>query len=249
MCSRILYRRAVLVLLGTITSGAAACSAGSEAGTNPTPTADTIELTSGQVASLDSSAQQIARANPGNPDLQSLVDSTLMVFTAGIQARRVTVATNLTTGPLYLVGIHRAVSRAQGSFSTWTLVALDDPSRLANLIEVSGFAQSTGSSAPIAVSGTVGDGTGIVNALLLQVGTAGTVTAWRASSGTVSFSSDAPGAACPNFTTTSVVRCALETMHVRFTVSAPSGTNGASSRQATVATDVDVPAMRLTYTP
>jgi hypothetical protein len=224
----------------------AAC-AGSEI-TDSSPT-DTLVLTAAHVASLDSSALQIARANPGNADLKSLVDSTLMVFTAGIQAKRVTVGTNLTTAPLYLVGIHRAVTRTQGSFSTWTLVALDDPSRLTSLIEVSGFAQSAGSAAPTAVTGTIGDGSGIVNASLLQVGAGGAVTQWRATTGTASFSSNAPGAVCPGFTPTPVLSCALETMRVRFTASAPGGTGGAGSRQATLTTDADVPAMRLTYTP
>jgi hypothetical protein len=143
------------------------------------------------------------------------------------------------------------VSRAQGSWSTWTLVALDDPSALTSLIEVSGFAQSAGSSAPTAVTGTIGDGTGVVNALMLQVGAGGAVTKWNAATGTASFSSDAPppGAACPGFTPTPVVTCALETMHVRFTASAPSGSGGAGSRQATLTTAAAVPAMRLTYTP
>ena len=225
----------------------AACS--STESTVPGPAEDTIQFTAAHVGSIDSVGQEIVRANPGNPDLQSLVDSTLLVLTAGVQARRIDVATNLTAAPLYFVGIHRAVSRPQGSFSTWTLVALDDPARLASLIEVSGFAQSSGGAAPTAVSGTIGDGSGIVNALMLQVGAAGAVTQWHASTGTVSFSSDAPGAACPGFTPTPIVTCALETMRVRFTASSTGGTNGAGPRQASLSSEVEVPAMRLTYTP
>jgi hypothetical protein len=38
-------------------------------------------------------------------------------------------------------------------------------------------------------------------------------------------------------------------MHVHFTAAASSGTGGAGSRQATIASDVDVPTLRLTYTP
>ena len=215
----------------------------------PTTVPDLLQLTSAQVASLQGSAQQIARANPSDPDLKSLVDSTLMVLTAGVQAKRVAIGTDLTTVPLYLVGVHRAVVRAQGSFSTWTVVALDDPSNLVYLIEVSGFAQSAGGTPPSTVAGTIGDGSGVVNAMLLQVGNGGAVTQWHARSGTVSFSSDAPGAACPGFTPTPIVTCALETMHLHFTATAPNGSGGASARQATLPSDVDVPAMRLTYTP
>jgi hypothetical protein len=97
------------------------------------------------------------------------------------------------------------------------------------------------------VSGTIGDGKGIVNSLMLQVGTNGAVTQWNAGSGSASFTSDAPGAACPGFVATAKVTCALETMHVHFTANASSGASG--SRQASLPTDVDVPTMRLIYTP
>ena len=106
----------------------------------PTTTPDKLQLSAAQVQALDSTAQVIVRANPENADLKSLVDSTLMVLTAGVEAKRVDINTNLTTAPLYLVGVHRAVARASGSFSTWTLIAIDNPAKLANLIEVSGFA-------------------------------------------------------------------------------------------------------------
>ena len=158
----------------------------------PIASADKLVLTVLQVRSLDSSAQVIVQANPANGNLNSLVDSTLLVLTAGVDAKRLAVSTNLTTAPLYFVGVHRASSGPTGSFSTWTLVGIDDPSHLANLVEVSGFAQTPGIAAPTTVSGTIGDGTGIVNGLLLQVGTAGAVTEWHANSGPVSFTSDAP---------------------------------------------------------
>ena len=226
---------------------AGACSGSGDSPTRPRTPADTLQLTSAQVGALDSAGQEIVRANPGNVDLEAFADSTLAVFTAGIRAVRVDVSTDLTTHPLYLVGIHRAATTMQGSFSTWTLVALDSPDTLGNVIEVSGFAQSGGSTPPASVSGTIGDGSGIVNALLLQVGSGGQVSEWYANAGTVSFSSDAPGAPCPNFTPTPTVTCALETMHVKFDATAPSATAG--TRHASVATVVSVPAMRLTYTP
>src|SRR4051794_4304316 len=204
----------------------AGCGGSESTDPSSTPPPDKIQFTAGQVRSLDSTGQVIVSANPTIPDLKSLVDSTLLVFTAGIEAKRVDISTNLTSAPLYVVGIHRAVSRASGSFSTWTLVGLDDPSKLANLIEVSGFAQSSTAVPPVSVSGTIGDGSGVVNAMLLQVAAGGAVTLWHANSGNVSFSSDAPGAACPGFQASTVVTCALETMHVRFIANSPTGTGG-----------------------
>jgi hypothetical protein len=218
--------------------------------TTPPILGDKITFTAQQVSSLDSAGVAIKTANPTNGTLKSLVDSTLLVFTAGIVAQRLDVTTNLTTAPLYFVGIHRAVNQsASSSFSTWTIVGMNDPSNLVNLVEVSGFAQASGTTAPSSVSGTIGDGTGVVNALFLQIAAGGSVTQWNAGSGTVTFSSDAPGATCPNFTPTAKVTCALETMHVQFTANATSGSGGAAARQASLTTSVAVPAMRLTIIP
>jgi len=237
-----------LALSVAVSVAFASCGGSDSSGPEPTP--DVLRLTTKDVGALDSTGRVITQANPGNPTLKSLVDSTLLVLTAGVEAKRLDVTTNLTTKPLYFVGVHRAVSRASGSYSTWTLVGMDDPSKLTSLIEVSGFAQSTTASAPTSVSGTIGDGTGLVNGLLLAVGDGGSVTEWRAATGPVSFSSSAPGTPCPNFTSSGpvTITCTLETIHARFTMSAPNGSSGSGARSATVTTEVDVPTMRLTYT-
>jgi hypothetical protein len=218
--------------------------------TGPTTTPDSIVLTSGILKSLDSTAQVMEQANSTNPDLKALVDSTLLVLSAGVRAKRLDVSTDLTTAPLYFVGVHRALGQSSGSsFSTWTLVGFDDPTHLTTLIEVGGFAGSQTAAAPNSVSGTIGDGSGIVNALFLHVASGGSVTEWTVGSGSASFVSDSPGSTCPGFTPTARVTCALETMHVHFTANASSGSGGATARQAAVPTDVDVPGMRLNFTP
>ena len=225
----------------------AAC--GSSEPTEPVDAPDVLEFTIKQIGSLDSTGQVIIEANPGNGTLKSLVDSTLLVLTAGVEAKRLDVTTNLTTKPLYFVGVHRVVNQGASAFSTWTLVGMDDPAKLTSLVEVSGFAQAANGAAPTTVSGTIGDGTGVVNGLLLAVGNGGLVTEWRPTSGTVSFASIASGGtACPNFQSNGNLTCTLETMRVRFTINAPGGTGGASARSAAVSMDVDVPTMRLTYT-
>lgn len=235
-----------LALSCTVSVVLAAC--GSSDSTGPDTAPDVLQLTTKQVGSLDSTGQVITQANPGNATLKALVDSTLLVLTAGVQAKRLDVNTNLTTKPLYFVGVHRTATGVNGSFSTWTLVGMDDPAKLTSLVEVSGFAASATGTAPTSLSGTIGDGAGVVNGMLLAVATGGAVTEWRATTGSASFSSDAPGAACPNFTPTANITCKLETMHVHFTLNAPNGTGGASARQAGVGVDVDVPAMRLSNT-
>lgn len=206
---------------------------------NLPPTPATIQLTSVQEASLDSIGRAIKQGNPSNPDVQSLVDSTLLVLHAGVEAKRIDITTDLTSVPLYFVGVHRAVSRATGSFSTWTLVGFDSFGALANLIEVSGFAQSGNATAPSSVTGTIGDGSGVVNGMLLQIGANGTVTTYHATGGAVGISSTAGGAGCPG-TMPANVTCSLETMHVHFTLSG-------ASKTASQPVDVDVPALRLSY--
>jgi hypothetical protein len=222
----------------------AACSDNKISGAT-TDTPASFNFTPAQVQVIDSIGGVVVATNPAIPDIQSLMDSTLGVLTAGIEARRVDVSTNLTNAPLYFVGIHRVVERASGSFSTWNVVGLDDPATLANLIQVSGFASSNGATAPMTVSGTIGDGTGAVNGALWQIATGGNASRWPATSGTVSFTSGAPGAPCPGFVATAVLTCSIETLQMRFNMTGASG--GAGSRQASVATEVAIPTMRLTY--
>lgn len=214
--------------------------------TYPPSEPEVRQFTTKDVTSLDSTGRVINQANPTNGTLKSLVDSTLLVFTAGIEAKRLDVITNLTTKPLYFVGVHRAVTRGTSSFSTWTLVGMDDPAKLTSIVEVGGFAQNNTATPPTSISGTIGDGTGVVNGLLLSVADGGAVTQWNGASGTASFTSTPSTTACPNFPPSGNITCTLETMRVRFTLNAPNATAGA--RSASIAADVDVPTMRLTYT-
>jgi hypothetical protein len=230
--------RITICLAAALAAGACEGSSSTVPGLPP----DSFILSAAQKKSLDSTGGVIKQANPGNATLQSLVDSTLQVLAAGVEARRLNVTTNLTTKTLYFVGIHRAVSRSTGSFSTWTLVGFDDPSHLTVLVEVAGFAQNQTATPPTSVSGTIGDGTGKVNGLMLDVGSGGSVVMFTASSGTASFVSGAPGAACPGFTPTSIVTCAIETMTVRFTMTA-------GTRNASQPSDAGAPGMRLFFTP
>lgn len=217
---------------------------------SPGPTGEKITLSQTQVDAMSDRGNQIASANPGNESLRSFVDSTLQALQAGVQMQRLDVTTNLTDKPLYFVGIHRVVNQSNGSsFSTWTLVGFEDPTNFANIVQTSGFAQSSGGTAPGSVSGTIGDGTGIVNGQLLQVGASGSVATFNFASGTASFRSDAPSGPCPKVNPAPATTCSLEIMHVRFTVSATQSAAGSLERHASIATEVAVPAMRLTYTP
>jgi len=236
-------RRVRLARVVTLAALATAC--GGSDSTSPSSQPDHITFTNATINSLDSTTQVIVQANPGNPTLKALADSTLLVLTAGIQAVRVNVTTNLTSAPLYFVGIRRTINQTTNAWTTWTLVGIDDPSHLGNIVEVAGFAQAATGGAPASVSGTVG-GSGSINGRLLQVGNGGTVAEWAVNAGSASFASDTPGGACPNYTPPPKITCTLEVMHVNFTIT---GTSGGSTKSATQTQTVDVPTMRLTYNP
>ena len=225
----------------------AACGSDS---TGPTLPPDVVQLTAGQVTSLDSAVQVAVTANPNDPDLRTLLDSALDVLAAGVQARQIAVNTDLTTSPLKFVGIHRAYTIAGGgSFSTWTVIGFDVPSHVSTLIDLGGFAAG-GATPPNSASGDIG-GAGVGNARFFQLGSQGALTDWIVSSGTESFVSDSTttGGACPGFKPIAHVTCTSETMHVHFDVQAAGSTDGtAGARHASVTTDVDVPTMRLDYT-
>lgn len=243
-------RASTTLLLAAALLAVTGCS--KDAPTTPPddPTGAEFTLSQAQVTALAARAEQIANANPGNGSLRFLVDSTLLALQAGLTMKRLDVQTDLTTAPLYFIGIHRVIHQlGGGSFSTWTLVGFEDPTDFANVVQTSGFAQSTTNTAPASVSGTIGDGLGIVNGQLLQVGANNSLTTWNFSSGTASFSSDEPSGPCPNGNPEPRTVCTLETMRVTFSVTAGQSMTSSQVRHASIASEVTVPTIRLTYTP
>lgn len=226
----------------------AAAACGGSDSTGPSNSSDTIILTSSVLHSLDSSAVIIKQSNPSDPTLQALVDSTLLTLTAGVQARRIAVTSSLTSAPLYFVAVHRVFTSGSGAWQTWSLVGFDDPAHLTTLVEASGYAP-TATPPASTMTGAIGDGTGIANGLMLRVATGGAVTQWTANSGSMTFHNGTPGAACPGFTATPHVTCALETLQAGFALAAASGTGGAAGQTTRVDVVQDVPGIRLTYTP
>ena len=116
-----------------------------------------------------------------------------------------------------------------------------------SVVQTSGFAESTGGTAPSSVSGAIGSG--YANGQLLVINADGSVATFNYSSGSVSFRSDAPSGSCPRTNPSPATVCTLETMHVTFTLSATQSATGSLERHASIATEMSVPAMRLTYTP
>jgi len=241
------FARATSIVAISALASLGACGSDS---TGPILPSDVIQLTGGQVSALDSAVQVAVDNDPSNPDLRALLDSTIDVLAAGVQAKRIDVNTDLTTAPLFFIGIHRAYTiAAGGSFSTWTVVGFDDPSHVSTMIDLGGFAPG-GAAPPNSASGAIG-GDGVGNARFFQLAAGGAVTYWIVSSGTERFVSDSTthGGACPGFKPIPRVTCTVETLHLHFDVAAAGSVDGAAgARHATVPADVDVPTMRLDYT-
>jgi hypothetical protein len=225
-----------------------ACSGDDTTAPPAGPTGDAFTLSQSQVTAMTNRAETVEQSDPNNTSFKSFVDSTLLALQAGVTMKRLDVTTNLTTAPLYFIGIHRVVNQNNGgSFSTWTLIGFEDPAAFANVVEVSGFAQSSSSTAPTTVSGPIG--TGIINGQLLQVQPNNTVAVWNYSTGSASFASDAPSGACPNGSPQPKLTCSIENMTVTFNVTAAQSASSNLTRSASVPVSVTVPALRLTYTP
>jgi hypothetical protein len=241
--------RSSVLLAAAAISFSFACGNDAQSSTEP-PSGDQFTLSSAQFNAMVDRGEALADDNPGNASLRSFVDSTLQALQAGVEMKRLDVVTNLTDKPLYFIGIHRVSNQANGSsFSTWTLIGFEDPANFTSVVQTSGFAQSSTGTAPSSVSGPIGDGSGIINGQLLLIGANGTVSTFNYSSGSASFRSDAQGAQCPKINPSPATVCTIETMHVTFTVSATQSPTGSLMKQASVTTEVSVPAMRLTYTP
>jgi hypothetical protein len=244
-----MLRTTTKVLFATALLAAIACNDNNPTGSEG-PTGAEFTLSQAQVSALIARADQLADANPTNPAMRSLVDSTLLALQAGVVMKRVDVQTDLTTAPLYFIGIHRVIQQPDGgSFSTWTLVGIEDPTDFTTVVQVTGFAQSTTSTAPSSVSGTIGDGTGIVNGRLLQVGAGNVLKTWNYSTGNASFTSEPPTGACPNGNPEQWTVCTLENVRVTFSITATESLTSSFARHASVNTEVSVPTIRLTYTP
>jgi len=190
----------------------AALVAGCDSMTGTSPLGPSIHLSASQAAVLVTRVAQIA---PVHPELSWLGDSVSLVLTSGAEADRIDIATDLASGPFYAVGLQRAISTPTNSFSTFTLIAFDDPNNPTNFIIVDGYAPGTGLTPPTSVSGSFGTQT--VSGHLFHVA-GSTVSEWRAETGSASFSTGSSGGACLAFHATTGVTCAGSALQGTFTI-------------------------------
>jgi hypothetical protein len=182
-----------------------------------------IQLTSSQAALLVSRVSQIA---PVHPELSWLADSISLVLKSGAFADRIDLVTDLGDGPLYAIGLQRAI-RTSNASATFDLIAFDDPSNPTNFIIVDGWSRSPNSTTPSSVTGPFGQTEDFqLSGHLFHV-SGSTVSAWRAEDGTASFAAAAAGGACDGFQETDIVTCAQSALQSTFSIAVARHDDGA----------------------
>jgi hypothetical protein len=172
--------RSKLFIALLVSSLAAACS---NEPTNPVG-GESITLTANQAATIVTRIDAFASADP---TLRSLADTVAVVVNAGASARRLEVTTESGTEPFYAISLQRAMPGASSSWSTFHVIAFDDPSSPSKFIILGGWATVGSGDAPGSVSGPIGAGaTTSLTAHIFSL-TGSQVSMWHANAGTVSF--------------------------------------------------------------
>jgi len=177
---------------------------------------------------------RITELAPVHPELAWLADSANLVLKSGAEADVIPITTDLAAGPFYAVGLQRGVQVSAIAFSTFDLIAFNDPSNPTDFIIVDGFMSGTGTP-PTSASGAFGGSA--VNGHFFHVA-GNTVTAWRAQVGTATLSTGPVGNSCTGFASTMSVTCAQSALTAEFTIDSAvqdSGVQTSGTRSASLA--------------
>ncbi|MGH7637851.1 MAG: hypothetical protein ACREOK_09390 [Gemmatimonadaceae bacterium] len=193
--------------------------------TDPNP--PVITLSAQQAGAIAASAEAFAQVHP---DLEWLTDSIEVVVRAGAQAKRIVVTSQGVEIAYYAVGLQREVIAATSSFSTWHLIAFDNPSNPTEFVLANGFASSSTTTPPTSADG--GFGGDDVFAHFIRVDD-GVITDWRAITGGATFMTATSGGECPvTGTPPEGVTCALGEIEVSFDIVFTTVPAGNESRTA-----------------
>jgi len=195
------------------------------------PHGPALTLTAAQATVL---MARITALAPVHPELAWLADSANLVLRSGAEANVIPVMTDLAAGPFYAVGLQRGVQVSAIAFSTFDLIAFNDPSNPTDFIIVDGFMSGTGTP-PTSASGAFGGSA--MNAHLFHVA-GNTVSAWRAQAGTGTLSTGSVGNACAGFASNAGVTCAQSALTAEFTINSAvqdSGPQTSDTRSASLA--------------
>lgn len=174
-------------------------------------TGHSVKLSATQASALMTKVVQIA---PLHSSIAWLADSANLVLRSGAVAMQVDIATNLGSGPFYAVGLQRAVQTSPNSFSTFDLIAFNDPDNPTDFIIVDGFKSGT-STPPTSVTGSFGGAT--VNGHLFHIA-GNSISSWRASAGTATLARGTFATACEGFQGDATVTCTQANLNASFSI-------------------------------
>ena len=175
------------------------------------PHGPTVTLTAAEATILMARITELALVHP---ELAWLADSANLVLRSGAEADVIPITTDLAAGPFYAVGLQRGVQVSFSSYSTFDLIAFNDPSNPTDFIIVDGFIAGTGTP-PTSASGDFG-GSAVTGHLFHVAGN--TVTAWRAQAGIAALSTGSVGNACTGFVSNASITCAQSALTAGFII-------------------------------
>ena len=215
----------------------------------PVTTGEVITLTEAQAAALVSRMGSFSTTH-ADQTLKALGDTARFVLTAGAEARQIAVTTDLGEGPYWAVSLHRSkagTGASPQSWSTFHVIAFNEPNNPTRFIVLGGFSQASGTTIPSSVSGSIGaTSTSSLTAHLFSV-EGNQVSAWHANAGSSSLSATPTAEACPGFTSTTM-SCLRSSMSVTFNITGTVAGGGASGqRTASASSAQTVPGIRLAF--
>jgi hypothetical protein len=211
--------------VGLVVSSLFVLGCGSDSATGP---AATLTLDANQAGAVMNKIVQIA---PLHAEIAWLADSANLVLKSGAEADLIPLSITTAAGPFYAVGLQRRVQLSASSFSTFDLIAFNDPSNPTDFIIIDGFNSGTG---PPPTS-TTGAFDGPVNGYIFHID-GSTVSAWRAGLGTGTLSGGAPGNACTGFQGSTGITCAQASLTATFSITGAFQDAGPSSNSIAQAT-------------
>jgi len=191
---------------GVVLLSSFALACGGDSSTGPP---STLTLSATQATVLMSKIVQIA---PINTDIAWLADSANLVLRSGAQADLIPLSITTGAGPFYAVGLQRRVQLTGTAFSTFDLIAFNDPSNPTDFLIVDGF--NSGATPPTSATGSFD---GAINGFLFHVD-GSTISAWRAVLGSGTLTSGASGGACSGFQSSTGVTCAQASLTATFSI-------------------------------
>ena len=178
---------------------------------------ETIQLSAAQATAIKTRIGQLA---PIHPELSWLADTIALVVGTGIEVSQVDITTNASDGPFYAISLQRTIRAGAANSASFDVILFNDPSNPTDFIIASGWINpNSNTTPPTTVTGQFDSPTAnsTVNAHIFHVA-GSTVSAWRATSGTATFSLGGTSGTCPSVPNTASVTCEAADLNATFNI-------------------------------